>query len=67
MPTRLPERRVAPRNEPVPIKFLLAMFAVTSIAVVLSVAIVKDPDAPDAYANNGSSQTASLSAIDMAP
>jgi hypothetical protein len=67
MPTKLPERRVAPPNDPIPIGFLLAMFAVTSIAVVLSMTIVKDPGASDAYASKWQDQTASLSAINMAP
>jgi hypothetical protein len=38
------------------------MLAVTSIAVVLSMTIVKDPGAPDAYARNGPGKTASLGA-----
>jgi hypothetical protein len=50
MPTNIPTRRPTPRNEPVSVGFLLAMFAVSCIAIFLSLAILKDSTAADVYA-----------------
>jgi hypothetical protein len=57
MPTRLPARRATPRDEPVPVKFLLIMFAVACAAIVLSATFVKHPGAPDSYAGDEPRQT----------
>jgi hypothetical protein len=49
MPTNIPTRRTTPRNEPVSVGFLLAMFAVSCISVFLSLGILKDSTAADVY------------------
>jgi hypothetical protein len=65
MPTKLPERSLSPREDAVPVRFLLGTLAVVTTAIVLSVALL--PPAPAPGSDSGLNQAEQQVAIGFPP